>query len=130
MAVVTMHAASFPRCSIVSLVYSTPLGLTWVACTRTGNSIANVNVTRQRMSLLGRLNDNDGEDHAVETLRPSINPSSPNLDAGPRRDAEWRERVLRRPPRGDAVALTLNTAAFSSCCPVDTPAPLLRPPGR
>src|SRR6266566_7597194 len=57
MAVVTMHATSFPPCSIVSLVYSTPLGITWAACTRTGNSIANVNVTRQRISLLGRLND-------------------------------------------------------------------------
>jgi hypothetical protein len=30
--------------------YSTPLGPTWVACTRTGKSIANVNVTRQSVS--------------------------------------------------------------------------------
>src|SRR6476661_7387761 len=53
MAVVTMHAASFPPRSIVSLAYSTPVGVTWAACARRGNSIANVNVIRRRISLLG-----------------------------------------------------------------------------
>src|SRR6266436_2114178 len=93
MAVLTMHATSFPRCSIVSLVYSTPLGLTWVACTRTGNSIANVNVTRQRISLLGRLNDNDGEEY--RTVRhPSWRLRTAALDRLPTQRSRRPARML------------------------------------